>query len=229
MGLLDSLLGFYIRWLWSIPLLILLVRVGLDILPIWIGFCTSEVNGRGLSPLQDVNVCPKLVHTSTSCVPFTLWRRSRLRRGSGMFSLIRSFWDWRGRTFRAVRGMLWRATPLHSASDRGSDRLDGVWGPQELEVICVHFVRNWCYSTKAVHGVLFAEADNMCPQHLPHRSHFQRVLVNLVPPHFRSGIVGSTIPYIGTIVKLDNSENPFLILKHSYIQLQVQRMKFNGQ
>ena len=61
-------------------------------------------------------------------------------------------------------------------------------------------------------------ASNICHKH---RSHFQQVLVNSVPPHFKSGIVDSTIPYIGNIVKLEDSENPFLILKHSYIQLQV--------
>ena len=167
MGLLESLLLFCIRRLRSIPQLILPVRVGLDILPSWIGFWTCEVNGRGVLALEDDNVCPKLVHTSTTYVAFSLWRRPRLRRGSGMFSLTRSFWDWRGRTFRALRGMPWRATPLHSASDKGSGRLDGVWGPQELEVIRVHCVRNWCYSTEVVHGVLLAEANNVRPQHLP--------------------------------------------------------------
>ena len=69
-------------------------------------------------------------------------------------------------------------------------------------------------------------APNICHRH---RSHFQRVLVNSVPPHFRSPIVELTIPYSGTIVKLDDSKNPFLILKHSYIQLRVRSMKFNGQ
>ena len=167
MGLLESLL-FYIRWLRSIPQLILPVRAGLDILPIWIGFCTCEVNGRGVLGLQDVNVCAKLVHTSTSCFAFTLWRCPRLRRASGMLGLTRSFWDWRGRSFGAVRGMPLRGTPLHSATDRGSDRLDGVWGPRELEVIRVHFVRQWRYSNEAVHGIFLAEADNMCLQHLPH-------------------------------------------------------------
>ena len=142
-GLLESLLLFYIRRLRSIPLLILPVRVGLDFLPIRIGFCTSEVNGRGLPALQDVNVCPKVVHTSTSCVAFTLWRRPRLRRGSGMLGLTRSFWDWRGRSFCAVRGMPWRGTPLHSASDRGSSKLYCVRRPRELEVIRVHSVRQW--------------------------------------------------------------------------------------
>ena len=166
MGLLESLL-FYICRLPSIPLLIVPVRVGLDILPSWIGFWTCEVNGREVPTLEDDNVCPKLVHTSTTCVAFSLWRRPRLRRGSGMFSLNRFFWDYRGRSFRALRGTLWRATPLHSGNDRGSGRLDGVWGPRELEVIRVHFVRNWCYSTEAVHGVLLAEADNVRPQHLP--------------------------------------------------------------
>ena len=69
-------------------------------------------------------------------------------------------------------------------------------------------------------------APNICHRH---KSHFQIVLVNSFPPHFRSPIVESTIPYVGTIVKLDDSKNPFLILKHSYIQLRVQSMKFNGQ
>ena len=168
MGLLESLLLFYIRRLRSIPQLILPVRVGLDILPIWIGFWTCEVNGRGMPALEDDNICPKLVHTNTSCVAFSLWRRSRLRRASDMLSLTRSFWDWRKRSFRTFRGMPLRATPLHSASDRGSGKLDGVWGPRELEVICVHSVCQWRYSTEAVHGVLLAEADNVRPQHLPH-------------------------------------------------------------
>ena len=167
MGLLESLLLFNILWLRSIPLLILPLHVGLDLLPIRIGFWTCEVNGRGVPALEDDNVCPKLVHTSTTCVAFTLWRRLRLKKGSSMLSLTRSFWNWRGRTFRTLKGTPWRATPLHSASDRGSGRLDGVWGPQELEVIRVHFVRNWCYLTEAVHGVLLAEADNDHPQHLP--------------------------------------------------------------
>ena len=167
MGLLESLLLFNILRLRLIPLLILPLCVGLDLLLIRIGFWTCEVNGRGVLALKDDNVCPKLVHTSTTCVAFSLWRRLRLRRGSGMLSLTKSFWDWRGRTFRALRGTPWRATPLHSASDKGSGRLDGVWGPRELEVIRVHFVCNWCYSTKAVHGVVLAEADNVCPQHLP--------------------------------------------------------------
>ena len=61
-------------------------------------------------------------------------------------------------------------------------------------------------------------APNICNRH---RSHFQRVLVNSVPPHFKSPIVESTIPYSGTIVKMDDNKNPFLILKHSYIQLRV--------
>ena len=167
MGLLESLLLFCIRRLRSISQLILPVRVGLDILPSWIGFWTCEVNGRGVPAHKDDNVCPKLVHTSTTCVAFSLWRRPRLRRGSGMLSLTRSFWDWRGRSFHALRGMPLRATPLHSASDRGSSRLDGVRGPRELEVIRVHFVRNWCYSTEAVHGVLLAKANNVRHQHLP--------------------------------------------------------------
>ena len=167
MGLLESLLFFCIRRLRSIPQLIHIIRVGLDILPSWIGFWTCEVNRRGVPALEDDNVCSKLVHTSTTCVAFSLWRRPRLRRGSGMFSLTMSFWNWRGRTFRALKGTLWKATPLHSASDRGSGRLDGVRGLRELEVISVHFACNWCYSTKAVHGVLLAEADNVRPQHLP--------------------------------------------------------------
>ena len=168
MGLLESLLLFSIRCLRSIPQLILLVRVGLDILPSWIGFWTCEVNGRRVLALEDGNVCPKLVHTSTSCVAFSLWQRPRLRRGSGMLGLTRSFWDRRGHSFRALRRMSLRATPLHSTTDRGPGRVDGVRGPRELEVIRVHSVRNWCYSTEAVHSVLLAEADNMRPQHLPH-------------------------------------------------------------
>ena len=115
-----------------------------------------------------MNVCPKLVHTSTNCVAFSLWRRSRLRRGSGMCSLTRSFWDWRRRSFLALRGMPFKATPLYSATDRGPDRLDGVREPRELEVIHVHPIRQWHYSTEIVNGSLLAEADNMRPQHLPH-------------------------------------------------------------
>ena len=168
MGLLESLLFFYIGRLRSIPLLIVPVRVGLEILLMRIGFWTCEVNGRGVPALEDDNVCPKLVHTSTSCVAFSLWRRPRLRRGSAMLGLTRSFWDWRGRSFHAVRGIPLRATPLHSASDKGSSRLDGVRGPRELQVIRIHFVRQWHHSTKAVHGFLLAEADNVRPQHLPH-------------------------------------------------------------
>ena len=168
MGLLESLLFFYSRRLWSIPQLILPLRVGLDILSSWIGSWTCEVYGRGVPPLEDDNVCPKLVHTGTSYVAFTLWRRPRLSRGSGMLSLTRSFWDCRGRSFRVLKGKPFRATPLHSATDRGSGRLDGVRGPQELEVIRVHFVRQWHHSTEAVHGLLLAEADNVRPQHLPH-------------------------------------------------------------
>ena len=166
-GPLESLLLFNILRLRSIPLLILPLHVGLDLLPIRIGFCTSNVNGRGLPALQDVNVCPKVVHTSTNYVAFSLWRRPRLRRGSGMLGLSRFFLNCCGRSFRALRGMPLRATPLHSASDKGSGRLDGVWGPRELEVIHVHFVRNWCYLTEAVHGVLLVEANNVRPQHLP--------------------------------------------------------------
>ena len=85
-----------------------------------------------------------------------------------MLGLTRSFWDWRGRSFCALRGMPFWDTPLHSASDRGSGRLDGVRGPRELEVIGVHSVRQWRYSTEAVYGVLLAEANNVRPQHLPH-------------------------------------------------------------
>ena len=165
MGLLESLLIFYICRLQSIPLLILPLHVSLDILPSWIGFWTCEVNGRGVPALEDNNACPKLVHTSTNCVAFSLWRRPRLRRGSSLLSITRSFWDWRGRSFR---GMPLRATPVHSASDRGFGRLDGVREPRELEVIRVHSDRQWHYSTEAVHGVLLAEADNVRPQHLPH-------------------------------------------------------------
>ena len=165
MGLLESLLLFCIRWLRSILLLIVPI---LHILPIRIDLCTTEVNWRGLPALQDVNVCPKLVHTSTSCVAFSLWRCPRLRRGSGMCSFTRSFWDWRRRNFGALKGMSFRATPLHSATDKGPGRLDGLRGPQELEVIRVHPVRQWRYSTEIVNGSLLAEADNMRPQHLPH-------------------------------------------------------------
>ena len=165
-GLLESLF-FNILWLRSIPLLIVPLRVGLDLRPIWIGFCTSDVNGRGLLALQDVNVCPKLVHTSTSCIAFSLWRRPRLRRGSGMLGLTRSFWDCRGRSFRALRGMPLRATPLHFASDRGSGRLDGVQGPRELEVIRIHSVRQWRHSTKVIDNLLLTEANNVRPQYLP--------------------------------------------------------------
>ena len=82
-----------------------------------------------------------------------------------MLGLTRTFWDWR--SFRAVKGMLLRATPLHSTSDKGSGRLDGVQGPRELEVIRVHSVRQWRYSTEVIDGSLLAEADNVCPQHLP--------------------------------------------------------------
>ena len=166
MGLLESLL-FNIRRLRSIPLLILPLRVGLDILPIWIGFCTCEVNGRGVTTLEDVNVCPKVVHTSTSYVAFSVWRRPKLRRGSGMLGLTRSFWDWHGRSFRVIKGMPFRGTSLHSASDRGSGRLDGIWGPRELEVIRVHSVCQLRYLSEAVDGLLLAEADNVRPQHLP--------------------------------------------------------------
>ena len=168
MGLLEALLLLCIRRLRWIPLLIIPLRVGLHILPIRIDFCTTEVNWRGLSALQDVNVCPKLVHSSTSCVAFPWWRRPRLRGRSGMLGLTRSFWDWRRCSFRALRGMPFRATPLHSATDRGPGRVDGVWGPRELEVIHFHPVRQWRYSTQIVHASLLAEADNVRPQHLPH-------------------------------------------------------------
>ena len=168
MGLLEALLLFCIRRLQWILLLIVPLHVGLHILPIWIDFRTTEVNWRGLPAPQDVKVCPKLVHSSTSCGAFTLWRRPRLRRGSGMCSLTRSFWDWRRCSFRALRGVPFRATPLHSATDIGPGRVDGVWGPRELEVIHVHLVRQWCYSTQIVNASLLAEADNMRLQHLPH-------------------------------------------------------------
>ena len=84
-----------------------------------------------------------------------------------MLGLTRTFWDWRGRSFCAVRGMPLRVTPLHSVSDRGSGRLDGVWGPRELEVIRVHSVLQWRYSTEVIDGSLLAEADNVRPQYLP--------------------------------------------------------------
>ena len=168
MGLLEALLLFCIRRLRWIPLLIVPLRVGLHILPIRIDFCTTEVNWRGLPAPQDVNVCPKLVHSSTSCGAFTWWQHPRLRRRSGMLGLTRSFWDWRRCSFRALRGVPFRATPLHSATDRGLGRVDGVWGPRELEVIHVHPVRQWRYSTEIVHASLLAEADNVRPQHLPH-------------------------------------------------------------
>ena len=148
MGFLEALLLFCIRRLRWIPLLIVLLRVGLHILPIRIDFCTTEVNWRGLPAPQDVNVCPKLVHSSTSCVAFTLWRRPNLRRRSGILGLTRSFW--------------------HSTIDRGPCRVDGVRGPRELEVIHVHPVRQWRYSTQIVNASLLAEADNVRPQHLPH-------------------------------------------------------------
>ena len=84
-----------------------------------------------------------------------------------MLGLTRSFRDWHWGSFRAVKGMPLRGTPLLSASDRGSGRLDGVQGPRELEVIRVHSVRQWRYSTKAVDRLLLAEANNVRPQHLP--------------------------------------------------------------
>ena len=168
MGLLEALLLFCIRRLRWIPLPIVPLRVGLHILPIRIDFCTTDVNWRGLPAPQDVNVCPKLVYSCTSCGAFTRWRRPRLRRGSGMCSFTRSFWDWRRCSFRALRGVPFRATPSHSATDRGPDRVDGVWGPRELEVIHVHLVRQWRYSTQIVNAFLLAEADNVRPQHLPH-------------------------------------------------------------
>ena len=84
-----------------------------------------------------------------------------------MLGLTRSFWDCRGRSFRALRGMPLRATPLHSASDKGSGRLDGVRGPRELEVICIHSIRQWHHSTEVIDTFLLAEADNVRPQHLP--------------------------------------------------------------
>ena len=184
MDLLESLHFFYIRRFRSIPLLILPVCLGLDILPMRIGFWTCEVKGRGLPALQDVNVCPKLVHTSTSCVAFNLWQY--LWRGSAMLDLTRSFWDWRGRNFHTVRGIPLKATPLHSASDRGSSRLDGVRGPRELEVIRVHFVCQWRHSTEAVHGFLLAEADNVCAQHLPHtQKSFPTTISKLISSSFQ--------------------------------------------
>ena len=190
-GLLESLLLFYIRRLRLIPLLILPVRVGLDILPIWIGFWTSEVNGRGVLALEDVNVCPKLVHTSTSCVAFNLWRHPRLRRDSGMLGLTRSFRDWHGRSFRAVRGIPLRGTPLHSASDKGSSRLDGVRGPPELEVIRVHPVREWRYSTEVIDGSLLAEADNGRPQHLSQtQKSFPTTIRKLSPLYWKHCQIG---------------------------------------
>ena len=139
-----------------------------------------------------------------------------------MCSLTRSFWDWRGCSFHVLRGTLWRATPLHSASDRGSGRLDGVQGPRELEVIRVHFVRNWCYSIKAVHGVLLIEADNVRPQHLPHTQKSFPTSIS----KFSSSSFQVRYP------RLDDTlccQSEFLILKHSYIQLRVRSMKFNGQ
>ena len=84
-----------------------------------------------------------------------------------MLGLTRIFWDWRGRSFWAVGGMPLRGTPLHSASDRGSGRLDGVRGLRELEVIRVHSVCQWRYSIEVIDGSLLAEANNVRPQHLP--------------------------------------------------------------
>ena len=168
MGLLEALLLFCIRRLRWTPLLIVPHCLGLHILPIRIDFCMTEVNWRGLPAPQDVNVCSKLVLSSTNCVAFTLWRRPSLRSRSGMLGLTRSFWDWHRCSFRALRGMPFRATPLHSATDRGPGRVDGVRGPRELEVIHVHPVRQWRYSTQIVNGSLLAEADNVRLQHLPH-------------------------------------------------------------
>ena len=202
MGLFESLLLCNILRLRLIPLLILLVRVDLDLLPIQIGFWTCKVNGRGVPTLEDDNVCPKLIHTSTSRVAFSLWQHRRLRRGFGTFSLTRSFWDWRGRTFRALRGTPWRAAPLHSASDRGSGRLNGVRGLRELEVIvsAIGATRLRRYTVFFLQKPITC-APNICHRH---RSHFQRVLVTLVPPHFRSGILDSTIPNVGTIAKVNS-------------------------
>ena len=84
-----------------------------------------------------------------------------------MLGLTRSFRDWHGRSFCAVRGMPLRGTPLHFASDKGSGRFDCVRRLRELEVIRVHSVRQLRYSTEAVDGFLLAEADNVRPQHLP--------------------------------------------------------------
>ena len=124
----------------------------------------------------------------------------------------------------ALRGMPFRATPLHSATDRGPGRVDGVWGPRELEVIHVHPVRQWRYSTQIVNASLLVEADNVCPQHLPHTpKSCPRTISKLSSCSFqvRYRRLDSTIPYITTMVKLDDSDNPFVILKHSYIQLQL--------
>ena len=84
-----------------------------------------------------------------------------------MLGLTRSFWNWRGCSFHALKGMSIRGTPLHSTTDRGSGRLDGVRGPREFEVIRVHSIRQWRYSTEVIDGSLLAEANNVCPQHLP--------------------------------------------------------------
>ena len=135
----------------------------------WLLSVTTEVNGRGLLSSQGrATFVPNWFTPAPAASPSVWWRRLEAeRKRSGMLGLTRSFWDWRGRSFRALRGMLLRAIPLHSASDRGSGRLDGVRGPRELEVILFHSVRQWCYSTEVIDGSLLAEADNMHPQHLP--------------------------------------------------------------
>ena len=147
-----------------------------------------------------------------------------------MFGLSRSFWDCRWRSFRAVRGMPLRGTPLHSASDRGSTDSMAYGDYENLKSFASILSTNGATRLRLL-TVRFSQKPITCVPNIchKHKSQFQRVLVNSVPPHFMSGIVVSAIPCIGTIVKVDDSENPFLILKHSYIQLQVQSMKFNGQ
>ena len=184
-GCLESLLLFYIRRLQSIPLLILPVRVGLDILPIWIGFCTCEVNGRGVPTLEDVNVCPKLVHTSTSCVAFSLWRRPKLRRGSGMLGLTRSFRDWHWCSFCAFRGMPLRGflcTLL--VTEDPTDSM--AYGDREnLKSFASILSTNGATQLKLL-TVCFSQKPITCAPNIyhRHRSHFQQLFVNSVLPHF---------------------------------------------
>ena len=181
MGLLEALLLFCIRWLRWIPLLIVLLCVGLHILPIWIDFCMTEVNWRGLPAPQDVNVCPKLVHSSTSCGVFTRWRRPRLRRRSGMLGLTRSFWDWHRCSFRALRGMSFRATPLHSATNRGPESAESMaYGDREnlksfTSILSANGATRLRLLTLPFSQKPITCASNICHTH---RSHVQGLLVN---------------------------------------------------